>query len=44
MRGRQNESAYMVHTARHIAEHLKMSTDDIDARTTANARRLFHLS
>ena len=44
MRGRQNESAYMVHTALHIAEHLKMSTDDIDARTTANARRLFHLS
>ncbi|MDE7387946.1 MAG: TatD family hydrolase [Muribaculaceae bacterium] len=43
MRGRQNESAYMVHTATHIAAHLGMTTEQLDAVTTANARSLFRL-
>lgn len=42
-RGRMNESAYMVHTAAHIASHLSMSVEDIDCVTTANARTLFGL-
>ena len=40
-RGRQNESALMVHTAECLAELRGVSTDEIAALTTANFQRLF---
>lgn len=43
MRGRQNESAYMVYTAQHIADHLGISLTELEARTNANASSLFGL-
>ncbi len=43
MRGKRNESAYMVHTARHIADHMKLDVELLDAITTANARELFRI-
>lgn len=41
LRGRRNESAYMVHTAQFVADTLGVSIDEVARRTTANARRLF---
>lgn len=41
LRGRRNESAYMVHTAQFVADTLGVSIDEVAQRTTANARRLF---
>lgn len=43
-RGKRNESAYLIHTAAHIANHLGISTEEIDCITTANARELFRFS
>jgi len=45
LRGRQkrNEPAHLVHTARCLAELRGQSLDELAARTTANARRLFRL-
>lgn len=43
MRGRRNESSYIVHTARFIAESLNMPVERLVDITTANARRLFSL-
>lgn len=43
MRGRQNESAYMVHTAAHIAAHMGLTVPQLDLLTTRNARELFRL-
>lgn len=41
MRGKRNESAYMVHTARAVAGILGVPVEEVAARTTANARSLF---
>lgn len=43
MRGRRNESAYLVHTAAHIAGTLNLPLTEVDLTTTANARTLFHI-
>lgn len=40
-RGKRNESAYLPHTAAHIASYLGMETAEIDSATTANAKALF---
>lgn len=40
-RGRRNESAYLIHTAAHVAASLGVIDDEIASRTTANAARLF---
>lgn len=43
MRGRRNESAYIIHTLNHIAAHLNISAEDVAEATTANAETLFKL-
>ena len=43
LRGKRNEPANVVHTARVVAAARGMSYDDFAARTTANAQRLFNL-
>ncbi|MDE6164669.1 MAG: TatD family hydrolase, partial [Muribaculaceae bacterium] len=43
-RGKLNESAYMVHTARFVANEMGMSVDDLGEITTQNACRLFGIS
>ena len=40
-RGKRNEPAFLVHTARRIAEVLQMPADDLAAITTQNALALF---
>ena len=40
-RGRRNESAYITHTAAHIASSLSLPIEEIDRVTTQNARNLF---
>jgi TatD DNase family protein len=42
-RGRRNEPAFVVHTARHIAELRDLSTDEIGEITSANFERIFRL-
>lgn len=42
-RGKRNESAYIIHTAAHIASHLGIPVEELDSITTANARTLFRL-
>ena len=42
-RGKRNEPAYLVHTARVIAELRGITTEDLARITTLNARRLFRL-
>jgi len=42
-RGKTNEPAFVVHTARHLAELHRVSFEEMSAATTANARRLFRL-
>jgi TatD DNase family protein len=44
LRGKRNEPANVVHTARVVATARGMSFDDFAALTTANARQLFNLS
>lgn len=44
MRGRRNESAFLIHTAAYVAQALDMSNDDLPDATTASAKRLFKLS
>jgi len=44
MRGRRNEPAWVVHTARVIAAARGVPLETVAAATTANARRLFRLS
>ncbi|HTZ18082.1 MAG TPA: TatD family hydrolase [Dissulfurispiraceae bacterium] len=41
MRGKRNEPAFIVHTAKHIAELRGITLQDIDRITTLNAKRLF---
>jgi TatD DNase family protein len=40
-RGRRNEPAHVVQTARRLAEVLGLAPDEVAERTSANARRLF---
>ena len=40
-RGKRNEPAYVVETARYLAEIRGMPVDELERQTTANARRLF---
>lgn len=40
-RGHRNESAYLLHTAAHIAAHLGLPTADVAEATSDNAARLF---
>lgn len=40
-RGKRNESAYIIHTAAHIANALGITAEEVAERTTANARQLF---
>ncbi|HMK55179.1 MAG TPA: YchF/TatD family DNA exonuclease [Dissulfurispiraceae bacterium] len=41
LRGKRNEPAFIVHTARHIAQLREITFDDINRMTTLNAKRLF---
>jgi TatD DNase family protein len=41
MRGKRNEPSFVVHTARCLADSRKIDTEELAARTTANARELF---
>lgn len=41
LRGRRNESAFMIHTAAHVAHILGKTTAEIEWETTENARTLF---
>jgi len=41
LRGKRNEPAFVVHTARFLAELRGISYEDIDRITTVNAKRLF---
>ena len=43
VRGKRNEPAYVVHTARLLAEVLDLSYEDVGRITAANARALFDL-
>ena len=40
-RGKRNESAYIVHTAQHIADHLALTLEAVAQATTSNAYNLF---
>ena len=42
-RGKRNEPAFLVHTARRLAEILQMPLEDFGDATTANAKSLFSL-
>lgn len=44
MRGKRNESAYMIHTAGYVADTLGITPQALDEITTASARNLFGLS
>ena len=43
LRGKRNEPAFIVHTARLLAELRGVSQEDIDRITTLNAKRLFQI-
>lgn len=42
-RGKRNESAFITHTAAHIASYLELPLTEIEARTTANAEAFFKI-
>lgn len=42
-RGKRNESAYLVHTAAHIASSLGLTMQEVDEATTRNAVEVFRL-
>ena len=42
-RGKRNEPAFLIHTAKHVAEILQMPLEDFAAATTANVKDLFQL-
>jgi hydrolase, tatD family len=43
-RGKRNESAYLVHTAAHIASSLGLPIQEVDEATTRNAEKVFRLN
>ena len=43
MRGKRNESAFMIHTAAHVADSLGMTPQRLASLTTDNAKNLFRL-
>lgn len=43
LRGRRNESTYIIHTAGYVANTLGISNSELDLITTANAERLFKI-
>lgn len=43
VRGKKNQPAHVVHTARFVAERLEVKEDDLATLTTRNARRVFDL-
>ena len=43
-RGKRNESAYLVHTAAHIASSLGLTMQEVDEATTQNAEKVFRLN
>ncbi|MBX3102117.1 MAG: TatD family hydrolase [Bacteroidetes bacterium] len=43
-RGQRNESAYLIHIAGRLAQELDMSSDELAALTTRNAKALFRLN
>ena len=42
-RGKCNESAFIIHTAAHIAQHLSIPLNEIASTTSANAKLLFKI-
>ncbi len=42
-RGKRNESAFIVHTAAHIASYLDMPLSEIEERTSSNAEAFFRI-
>ncbi len=42
-RGHRNESAYLIHTAQYVADHLGVDIDTLSAQTNNNADSLFNL-
>ena len=44
LRGRRNEPAHIVHTARFVADLLGFDFESLAAQTTANSRRAFALT
>ncbi len=42
-RGKRNEPAYVVHTVEKVAEVKELSTEDVGAATTANAKVIFRI-
>lgn len=40
-RGKRNESAYLIHTVAHIAQHLALTTEQVAQKTSYNAHQLF---
>ena len=43
MRGKQNESAYILYIATKVAQELRMTVEEIDLRTSEAARKFFRL-
>ncbi len=43
-RGKRNESAFIVHTAAHVANSLGITLSDVECITTASARRFFNIT
>ncbi|MDE7152859.1 MAG: TatD family hydrolase [Muribaculaceae bacterium] len=43
MRGKRNESSFLIHTAAHVADALGLATDELALRTSENAKTLFSL-
>jgi TatD DNase family protein len=40
-RGKRNESSYVVHVAQKISELKKITIEEVDEITTANAKKIF---
>lgn len=43
MRGKRNESAYLIHTAAHVADALGITLEELSQQTTSNAKTLFKI-